>query len=109
MSHTYTKLLYHCVFSTKDRRPLLRGQIDERVNRYIAGIARNHEAHLVRAGGVEDHRHLLLELRPTTTVADALRLIKTNCSKWMHETWPELGGHGWQTGYAAFSVSELLC
>ncbi len=105
MSHSHTKLLFHCIFSTKGRRMLLKGPVADKVNRYMAGIARNHDAHLIRAGGAPDHRHLLLELKPTTNVADIARIIRANVSKWMHENWPELGGYGWQTGYSAFSVS----
>ncbi|MHC4562484.1 MAG: IS200/IS605 family transposase [Planctomycetota bacterium] len=103
-----TKLLFHCVFSTKDRRPLLRDRIDDQINRYMAGIVTNHGAHLIRSGGTADHRHLLLELKPATNVSDVVRVIKANSSKWLHETWPEVGGWGWQTGYAAFSVSQSL-
>ena len=108
MSHSLTKLLFHCVFSTKDRRAILRGPIDDKVNRYMAGIATNHGARLIRAGGTADHRHLLLELEPATNVADIIRFIKANSSKWLHETFPEIGGWGWQSGYAAFSVSQSL-
>lgn len=105
MSHSLAKLLYHCIFATKERRPLLRGLLAEKIDGYLAGIARNHNAHLIRSGGTDDHRHLLLELRPNVSVCDILRIIKANSSKWMHETWPELHGIGWQTGYAAFTVS----
>ena len=38
-------------------------------------------------------------------VAEALRLIKTNSSKWIHETDPDRDGFAWQTGYGAFTVS----
>ncbi len=106
MSHSHTKLLFHCVFGTRGRRPLLRGASSERINAYMAGIARNHRAHLIRAGGAADHRHLLLELQAVTNVCDAIRVIKTNSSKWVHETYPECAGFGWQRGYSAFTVSE---
>lgn len=108
MSHSLTKLLFHCVFSTKDRRQILKGNISEKVNAYIHGIAKNCEMHLIRAGGTADHRHLLLELPPTTNICDAVRLIKANSSKWLHENYPELNGFGWQIGYAAFTVSESV-
>ena len=68
----------------------------------MAGIASNHNAHLIRAGGIADHRHLLLELKPATNVSDIIRIIKANSSKWLRETVPEFG---WQTGYSAFTVS----
>jgi len=109
MSHTYTKLLFHCVFSTKDRRPLLKGDLSGKIDAYLAGIARNHNMHLVRSGGTADHRHLLLELKPVTSVAEAMRIMKTNSSKWLGETCPQLRGWGWQEGYSAFSVSLSAC
>jgi putative transposase len=44
---------------------------------------------------------------PTTVcVADALRVLKANSSRWVHETWSERRSFAWQTGYAAFSVSQ---
>lgn len=105
MSHTYSKLYYHCVFSTKNHLPFLQGNISEELDSYLVGIARNNDMFLVRSGGVADHRHLLLELKPKITVSDAMRLLKTNSSKWIRETYPELSDFGWQTGYSTFSVS----
>ena len=105
MAHSLTRLLFHCVFSTKGRRALLRGPVGQRINAYMAGIAKAQGYHLVRAGGTADHRHLLLALKPDTNVADAMRLIKANSSKWLRQHYPECGGFGWQMGYAAFTVS----
>ncbi len=58
-----------------------------------------------RSGGMPDHLHCLVSLRQQTPVSDALRLIKANSSKWIHETFDPLRGFAWQTGYGAFSVS----
>ena len=105
MGRTYTKLLFHCIFSTKERRALLKGDVSDKIDAYLAGIARNHKMHLVRSGGTADHRHLLLELGSTTNISEAMRVMKSNSSKWLGETYPELLGWGWQRGYGAFSVS----
>jgi len=105
MSHTYTRLTYHCIFATVDRRPLLSEDICERVYGYIRGIAREIDANLIAVGGTADHVHLLLELPATLTIADAMRLIKTNSSKWVCERLATHADFGWQTGYAAFTVS----
>lgn len=105
MPSTYSNLLYHIVFSTKDRAPLISDEIKEELYRYMAGIAREEGGTLLEIGGIEDHVHLLAKFKPSIAVSDMLRLIKTNSSKWMHEE----KGHprfGWQEGYAAFSVSE---
>jgi REP element-mobilizing transposase RayT len=51
--------------------------------------------------------HLLCSLPPTVAISDALRLVKTNSSRWVHRE-GRLAGFDWQTGYGAFSVSHSL-
>ncbi len=55
---------------------------------------------------VADHLHLLLSLPPTVAIAEAMRVVKANSSKWVHEQWPERASFAWQTGYGAFTVSQ---
>jgi putative transposase len=55
--------------------------------------------------GPADHVHLLLSIPATTSVADILRVLKTNSSRWVHEQFPELRHFAWQAGYGAFTVS----
>ena len=49
---------------------------------------------------------MLVELTPPQSVAEMMRVVKTNSSRWVHETWPEHSRFAWQAGYAAFSVSR---
>jgi REP element-mobilizing transposase RayT len=56
-------------------------------------------------GGTADHLHALIKLLPTLAISDAMRLVKTNSSKWIHEE-KRRTRFGWQSGYAAFTVSE---
>jgi REP element-mobilizing transposase RayT len=104
MSHTYTNLLSHVVFSTKDREPLIDLELKSRLLDYMTGIAGNGGNKILSINAVEDHVHLLWELSPTWSVSDATRVLKTNASKWIHENWR--GPFAWQTGYGAFSVSR---
>jgi REP element-mobilizing transposase RayT len=67
MSHTYCSRLYHCVFSTKDRRPIIPLDLKERLWPYMAGIARANKFKALAAGGMRDHAHLLLSLPTTMT------------------------------------------
>lgn len=105
MSHAYSKLIYHCIFSTKDRKPHLTDNLRDRAYAYIAGIISKSHGHLIKAGGTADHVHLLLELKGDTFVSEGMRLIKANSSKWIHDTFPDQSHFAWQTGYGAFSVS----
>lgn len=106
MAHTYAKLLYHCIFSTKDRRRCIDPSIRDRLYGYIGGVLRQRGGRLIKAGGMYDHIHLLIELRSAVSIADAMRLVKANSSKWIHETFAEVARFDWQTGYAAFTVSS---
>ena len=105
MSHTYAKLLYHCVFSTKDRLPQIQNPMRDRLCAYIGGILEHRGGRLIKAGGTENHVHLLAELNTTVSVSDIMRDVKANSSKWIHETFPAAASFQWQTGYAAFTVS----
>ncbi|MFA7062142.1 MAG: transposase [Pedobacter sp.] len=48
---------------------------------YIGGIIRNKGGALIRVGGVADHLHLLVRLRPDIALSDMVRMVKANSSK----------------------------
>jgi len=104
MSHSYTSSLYHCIFSTKQRKRFIQGDLRERLWPYLGGIARENRMKALSIGGIEDHVHLLLSLPSTLAVAKAIQLIKGGSSKWVHDTFPEHALFGWQEGYGAFSI-----
>ena len=105
MSHTYTNLLSHIVFSTKDRLPLIDPHLKPRLLGYMNGIVEQGGGKVLSINSMADHLHLLWELSPTVALSDAMRLLKTNSSRWVRETF-SLKPFAWQTGYAAFSVSR---
>jgi putative transposase len=104
MSHTFVNSLLHCVFSTKERRPLITPGLQTRLFQYMGGIARDNKIKLLGAGGVDDHVHLLVSMPSTITIAKAMQLIKGGSSKWIHETFAEHRMFEWQEGYGAFSI-----
>jgi REP element-mobilizing transposase RayT len=105
MAHTFTSLLSHVIFSTKDRVPSLTPDLRPEMLAYVGGIVRKLHGKVIESNARPDHVHCLLSLPPTLAVAEALRVLKSNSSLWVHET-----RHGaafaWQTGYGAFSVSQ---
>ncbi len=68
---------------------------------YIAGIGKNHGIFVRIAGGTHDHAHVLIKLPSELALAKAVRLLKSNSSRWMNTQ----RQFAWQEGYAAFSVS----
>lgn len=106
MAHTYTNLLIHALFSTKDRQPMLDAELRTRLYPYMAGIISNLKAQPVIISGPKDHVHLLFVLPATLPLADLMEKVKANSSKWVHEDWPRGVDFAWQSGYTAFSVSQ---
>jgi REP element-mobilizing transposase RayT len=104
MANAYHTILIHAVFSTKNREPWLTPAVRERLFPYLGGIARQQGMKMLAVGGVADHLHLLLSLSRENSVAEAMRVIKGSSSKWIHETFPQMAGFGWQEGYGAFSL-----
>jgi putative transposase len=102
MAHTFTKNHLHVVFSTKQRSHLISKDIQERLWRYLTGICQNIDLVLFAIGGTNNHVHMLFHLPPSRALGDAMRLLKTNSSRWMNE---HRRGVAWQRGYGAFSVS----
>ena len=73
---------------------------------YIGGIIRDLGGIPIEVGGIEDHVHILAKLPATIAIADALREIKSNSSKWAGERPDLVKVFAWQNGYAAFTVSK---
>ncbi len=106
MGQSYTNLIYHIVFATKDRQQLIVGERQTRLYEYIGGIIRNFGGISLGINGMADHTHVLAKLRPDKALSDVLRDMKANSSGWMHDVFPETKDFAWQRGYGAFTVSE---
>ena len=104
MSHSHLCCLVHVVFSTAERRPLIREGMGERLHAYLGGIARENGMAALAVGGVADHVHVLLSLSRTASVSKAVQLLKAGSSKWVNENFTGMGRFSWQEGFGAFSI-----
>jgi putative transposase len=106
MAHTHTNLLYHVVFSTKDRAPLLDAELKLRLFAYMGGIIRELGGTALLVNGPTDHVHLLILLPAKLGVSEVIGKLKANSSGWVHREFPSRRNFAWQTGFAAFTVSH---
>jgi putative transposase len=106
VGHTYSNILIHVVFSTKDRVPSIRDAFRDRLHEYMAGIAQNEFGTALEINSVDDHIHGLISLQTDTSISDAMQRWKSLSSGWIHKTFPSEKDFAWQTGYSAFSVSQ---
>ncbi len=105
MPGTYTRLLYHIVFSTKHRANAIAAELQPRLYDYLGGTIRSERGIAHEIGGVADHVHLLIQWRADEALATLMRRLKANSSRWVHTTFSTMRGFAWQEGYAAFTVS----
>ena len=106
MSHTYTQILYHLVWSTKERAPLILPQFQEPLYKYISEILKNLGALYIKIGGMPDHIHILVEIPATIAIAKLVRETKVSTSKWMKKNSVQSQDFSWQEGYGAFTISR---
>ena len=104
----YTNLIYHTVFSTKERRPWISPDILPRVCEYMGGFIRNHTCHPYLINGPVDHLHLVLSFPVTVYIPDFMRDMKSWTSRWIHQTFPTLKAFAWQVSYSMFTVSPSV-
>lgn len=102
---SFSQLSYHIVFGTKHRSASINETFQEELYKYIGGIIRGKKGSLIQIGGMSDHVHILARLSPTLAVADVIRDVKANSSKWLNERPNRTSLFEWQIGYAAFTVS----
>ena len=108
MGSSLVKIDVHLVFHIKTTSPKLQPDDFERIWLYIGGIIRNIGGIVIQIGGVSDHIHILSSLPKNMTIADFVRTIKIESSKWIKTINDKYQSFAWQNGYGAFSVSPSI-
>jgi REP element-mobilizing transposase RayT len=106
MANTYTQLHIQVVFAVRNRHALIDASWRDELYRYITGIVQHYEHKMLAIGGMPDHVHILIGMRPTQALADLMQDIKGSSSKWINERRLAKGKFAWQEGYGAFSYSR---
>ena len=101
---SYTNLLYHIVYATKERAPLITRVLSPRLHEYLGGTVRGLGGIPIEINGMSEHVHLLVRLRPVISVSAFLSKLKSNSSGWANRQ--TRGRFAWQRRYGAFTVSE---
>ena len=105
MANSYLTNLYHLVWSTKKREPLISQAWEARLWEYMAGIVRRLDGHPIQIGGMEDHVHLLIERPKRMLESELVGKVKSNATRWVNDERLVPGRFSWQDGFAAVSVS----
>lgn len=106
MSQSFTKLWIHAIWATKHRQELIDFSIEKKLYDCIWQelIALGCPVRIIN--GMPDHVHVLFLQNPQKTISDIVKQIKGSSSHFINREELILEKFAWQTGYAAFSVSE---
>jgi len=105
MANSYVRILFHCVWSTKNRQPLISRSWETALWKYLAGTAKRNAIHPIEIGGYTNHIHALVEPGKNVPVPRVLEIMKGGSSRWINETGKSAFQFRWQDGYGAFTVS----
>ena len=106
MPQSFSCLLVHATWSTKERRPLLSDpDLRVRMHEYLGGASNALGCKPVIVGGVEDHVHVLAHIARTISVSDWIKEMKRVSSIWIKSVDSSAEKFQWQAGYGVFSVS----
>lgn len=104
MPQSLANILIHVIWSTKERRPLIAGDVRAGLHGYMAGVLKNIESPALAINSVADHVHVLCQLSKNLAACKLLEEVKKSSSKWMKEQ--GVTDFSWQNGYGVFSVSQ---
>ncbi len=103
---SYTNVLIHAIYRTKYSEETIDQSKANDLYKYIWKVLQNKNCVLLRINGMPDHVHVFFQLHQSVALADLIRDIKSNSSKWINEQKLLDNFKGWASEYAAFSYSE---
>ena len=106
MPHSFNKLWIHAIWATKNRQELIDFSLEKQVYNYIREELIELGCPVRIINGMPDHIHALFLLNPQKSIADVIKQIKGSSSHSINGENLILEKFAWQTGYAAYSVSE---
>ena len=99
MKHCYNNLLYHLIFPTKSRRPMISTEVLEKIKTSFKEKEIELEIKVFITNGIEDHIHSLVSIPPKHSVSHIVKHLKGYSSRLN----PELT---WSRGYSCLTVDE---
>lgn len=85
---------------------MVNNEIRGELYRYMGGIIKREGGVLLQIGGMPDHIHIVLKLKPAHSLSDMVQKVKGNSSKWINEQNKLVSRFRWQDGYGGFTVSQ---
>lgn len=106
MADAFSQIYLQIVFAVKNRESMIQPVFEEKLHKYITGIAQGQGHKMLAIGGMPDHIHLFIGMNPSQAVSDLVREIKKSSTKFINEQKLSKYTFSWQAGYGVFSYSR---
>jgi putative transposase len=106
MANTFSQIYIQVVFAVKGRQSLIHKHWAEELHKYICGTVAAKKQKVYAIGGVADHIHILVSIKPDIDVSSLVGEIKANSTKWINTRKFTQQRFSWQEGFGAFSYSH---
>ena len=101
---SYISFTYHLVFSTYCRRETIDIAHERELYKYIYDFSTARGVTVRRIGGMPDHVHILCDIPPRMAVAEFVRSLKAETSKFMRANGHFPKWEKWSDGYGGFTI-----
>ena len=106
MSHSYNKIWIHAIWATKERQPLIKPEIERTLYEFLSNQLKELGCRVRIINGMSEHIHCFFLQNPNKPITDIIKQLKGSSSHYINQQNLTADKFAWQTGYAAYSVSE---
>ena len=111
-AHTKHRILCHLVWIPKYRKRVLRGKIAIRLKQLLYEACKINRRWINELSIQEDHVHVIIQIKPSDSVAEVVQTLKGGTSRVIRKEYPELeeflwGDSFWADGYFVESVGKI--
>lgn len=106
MAEVFSQIYLQIVFATQHCQALILPEWEEELYKYTTGIVQKRGNKMLAIGGMPDHVHIFIGLKPAETLSDLVREIKKATNHFILENRLSKFKFDWQAGYGAFSYSR---
>jgi putative transposase len=101
--NTYTQILYHIIFATRDGLPSFYGPNEKKLHGIIWSLLEKHQCHPYAVDGCPDHIHIATHIPVIIALSDLIKNIKLGASAVIKKERLSPLFENWQQGYLGFT------
>ena len=106
MANTYHEVYIQVVFAVKYREAVIANEWKSTLMSVIGNLINETGCKTIIVNGVEDHVHCFLGLKPTVSISELMKTVKSKSSKYINDHHFTNSRFEWQEGYGTFSYSH---